>query len=101
MFQLIYASTPISGLTQTDAKQIAIRSRDKNRISGVTGVLLISGSSILQVLEGEEMIVRRIYQLILRGHQHTRCELLLTRHCDARSFPHWTMGFCVVDNEAD
>jgi hypothetical protein len=101
MFQLIYTSIPTSGMTPADAEDIAIRARDKNRISGVTGVLLISSSAILQVLEGEENTVRAIYQLITRSRRHRDCDLLLTRHCDARSFPKWTMAYRTVEYEID
>jgi hypothetical protein len=101
IFQLIYASTPRYGLTSTDAENIAISARDKNRKSGVTGVLLISSTAILQVLEGEKSAVCTIYQLITKSRRHMNCDVLFTRHCAARSFPKWSMGYRSVENAAD
>lgn len=101
MFQLIYTSVPTSTLTQTDAENIAMRANIKNRVTGVTGILLMSHATILQVLEGEESAVRGVYQLTKKSRRHTDCDVLLTRHCDARSFPKWSMGYRSVENDAD
>lgn len=73
----------------------------KNRVSGVTGILLISPNLVLQVLEGEETAVRGLYTLIQKSRSHTDCEVLLTRNSDARSFPSWSMGYRTVDDEFD
>lgn len=99
MFQLIYTSVPTAALNQTRAEEIAARARIKNRVAGVTGVLLISNATILQVLEGEEKTVLGLFELIQNSHSHTKCDTLLMRHCEARSFPNWSMGYRGVDDE--
>lgn len=99
MFQLIYTSTPSSALTFSRAEDIAARASIKNRVSGVTGILLMSSSVVLQVLEGDETTVRGLYELIKKSKSHMDCDVLLTRHCDARSFPKWSMGYRTVDDE--
>lgn len=99
MFQLIYTSTSSSALTFSRAEDIAARASIKNRVSGVTGILLMSSSVVLQVLEGDETTVRGLYELIKKSKSHMDCDVLLTRHCDARSFPKWSMGYRTVDDE--
>jgi len=99
MFQLIYTSTPTSALTLSRAEEIAARASIKNRVSGVTGILLMSSSIVLQVLEGDETTVRGLYELIKKSKSHMDCDVLLTRHCDVRSFPKWSMGYRAVEDE--
>jgi hypothetical protein len=61
----------------------------------------MSHSVILQVLEGEEDTVLALYKLIQQSRSHTNCEILFTRHCNARSFPNWSMGYQGLDSEAE
>jgi hypothetical protein len=50
-------------------------------------------------MEGDESTVRGIYELIKKSKKHRDCDVLLTRHCDARSFPKCSMGYRTVDDE--
>jgi hypothetical protein len=58
-------------------------------------------TSALTPTVAEHLVVRALYQLITRSRRHRDCDLLLTRHCDARSFPKWTMAYRTVENEID
>lgn len=96
MFQLIYTSVPTDQLTRKRRREIASKSSQINKIAKVTGVLLISNSTVLQVLEGPEDAVRSIYRRIVQNELHTGCDVLLTHRCQTRSFPSWSMGYCHV-----
>ena len=102
VYQLIYQSACRTGLTVDDLREIARESAEANRERGITGVLLVQGETILQVIEGEEPAVRALYHAISRDTRHGGCTVLLTRDSDERAFPDWQMGLCEVDeNEAD
>lgn len=80
-------------------REIAHESVARNRERDVTGVMLVQGGRILQVLEGPEDAVRDLYATITRDTRHGGCTVLLTRHCRSRTFPNWQMGVCAVDDE--
>ena len=46
----------------------------------------------LQVLEGPESAVRRLYATIRADPRHTNVETLLTTSAAERTFPNWEMG---------
>jgi len=99
MYQLIYTSTPTVELTPDLRREIAAQARDANKASGLTGVLLLSDTVCLQILEGEERAVRAVYQRIMADSRHEDCDVLLDRHCQDRSFPQWSMTYCEADSE--
>jgi len=94
MFQLIYTSKALPALTRSELQSIADRARVLNSLDGLTGVLLMADGIVMQVLEGSEEKVRRLYRKIQRDKRHKDCEILLTRHCERRQFPDWSMGCC-------
>ncbi|WP_298913796.1 BLUF domain-containing protein [uncultured Algimonas sp.] len=98
MFQLIYLSNPATGLTRDGVRDIAVRSRRFNRERALTGVLVLSGETILQFLEGDEETVRALYKRILRDTRHVRCDMVMARHTRLRSFPGHPMGYCIADD---
>lgn len=98
MFQLIYTSVPTDDLTRVRRREIATQSSEINKAANVTGALLISNSTVLQILEGQEDAVRSIYKRIVQNVLHTKCDVLLTRATQTRSFSSWSMGYCSVED---
>ena len=97
VYQLIYQSACRTGLTLDVLRKIARESSKRNRERGITGVMLVQGRSIVQVLEGEENPVRALYHKISQDVRHGGCTILLCRHCKERAFADWNMGICEVD----
>ena len=98
MFQLIYSSTPTSDLCQTRLKKIAANSSTRNKQNDITGVLVMSGGLILQVLEGEEKTVRKLFKKIASDPRHSNCTLLLQRKTKRRAFSGWSLGYSNADD---
>ena len=97
MFQLAYASLAWPPFSKADVENILTVSRQKNREHGITGVLLYTSGSVVQVLEGEEADVRQLYTNIERDSHHSETTEIYTRTIGAREFPDWTMGFNCVE----
>lgn len=74
-------------------------SRRNNEAVGLSGMLLYSSQSFLQVLEGEPAELTRTYTRIGVDTRHTNLRLLLDAEVAAPLFPDWTMGFEHVDDE--
>lgn len=98
MYQLIYQSACRTGTTIDVLRTIARQSAPRNRDRGVTGVMLVHGNKVVQILEGEERDVRALYHTISRDRRHGGCTILLTCEGGERVFPDWSMGVCEVED---
>lgn len=65
----------------------------KNLDLGVTGMLLLTGDQILQVLEGPGRFVNQLYNRIINDPRHTDVELVSFERIDAPLFYDWNMRF--------
>jgi hypothetical protein len=90
--QVIYSSAAISLFSETELA----RARVNNERLGITGLLLYDDGSFLQVLEGEQSVIEKLYELIERDKRHTRIVALLRRDVPARHFAQWRMGFASI-----
>ena len=57
MFRLAYVSNARLGLNQNDLDSIMHTSKLRNKLAGVTGLLLFNGVNFMQVLEGDRHLV--------------------------------------------
>jgi len=74
-------------------------SRERNTASGLTGMLLYSNQSFLQLLEGDPSALAETYTRITVDKRHTNLRLLMNVDRPEPLFPDWTMGFEHVDDE--
>ena len=91
-FQLVYESEEAQSMPESDLRKLLQSARAKNDELGVTGLLLYAQGRFLQVLEGPESAVRRLYATIRKDPRHTNVETLLTTSAAERTFPDWEMG---------
>ena len=93
MIRLIYTSA--SCIEQSASKQPLIdilnSSIRNNREQGVTGLLMHGCGMFLQVLEGCDEQVFKLYVRLLDDPRHTDCRVMLVTQIDKRSFPEWAM----------
>ncbi len=68
-------------------------SRHNNTSRGLTGMLLYSEGSFIQLLEGEEENLDTTYHSILTDPRHKNVIKMLEGESDKRVFPEWSMGF--------
>ena len=71
--------------------------REKNARHNFTGVLLYSGGTFIQVLEGDEDEIDNIFDIIEQDKRHKNVLKLMEEIVTERTFPDWTMGFSIVD----
>lgn len=99
VYQLIYQSACRPDTTTYHLRDIARESSQRNRERDITGVMLVQGTTVLQVLEGPEDAVIALYERIRCDTRHVGCTVLFERHCDVRAFSNWRMGVCEVEDE--
>src|SRR4051812_34049510 len=96
MQYLIYISAAAKLFTDAELKALLIKCRDNNKRNNITGVLLYSEGTFLQVLEGEEDIVGSTFRKIEGDPRHTSIIKLVEENQDERVFPEWSMAFKTV-----
>lgn len=97
IFQLVYRSTASRHLPASALLELLERSRANNARLEITGMLLFHSGQFLQMLEGEEAVVRERYAVIGQDERHKWVSLVMTGPGAERDFPDWTMGFRDLD----
>lgn len=94
---LVYVSTATHPMGDQDLAELLAQSRERNERNDVTGMLLYKDRRFIQLLEGHEENVQKIFDSIRKDERHADVELLWLRYVQYRDFPDWTMGFRNVD----
>ena len=64
MFQLVYLSSASQPFSEDDLVALLTQARQNNTAHGLTGMLLYKDGNFMQVLEGDEAEVRRLFHTI-------------------------------------
>ena len=97
MHQVIYSSAAVAPFSESELTELLVAARVNNGRLGVTGILLYHEGSFLQALEGDELVLKSLYEKIGKDKRHHRLVTLLRRQVDARHFDQWQMGFASMN----
>lgn len=95
---LSYFSTASSKFQNSDLSKIMDTAVSTNRGLGVTGLLCYRDRCFVQFLEGDESIVKNLYEKIKKDDRHTGCFVLMEDSIDKRLFAQWDMALANVDD---
>ncbi|MHC4216779.1 MAG: diguanylate phosphodiesterase, partial [Planctomycetota bacterium] len=102
LIQLIYGSAAKYSFSRSDLTNLLINARRNNVQLGVTGILLYSGGSFFQVLEGESETVDKLFAKIMGDERHKHVTVIIRESIAKRSFSDWTMAYTDISpQEAD
>jgi Sensors of blue-light using FAD len=103
VFRLIYSSHSRIGPEQarTELGEIFDTARRHNRELGVTGALVVADDWFAQTLEGEESVVRKLYEGIAADSRHEQVTLLEATYVEDRTFGRWAMARVSQDGGPD
>lgn len=99
MKRIIYCSQATHDMAPDELVELLELARRNNGELGLSGMLLYTSQSFLQMLEGDEGSLQVVYARIATDDRHTNLRLLLNTEVPSRMFPDWTMGFEHVDDE--
>ena len=87
VYQKVYVSTSVKQMSANEI-DILVSNATKNNIqNGITGMLLFTGTSYLQLLEGDASKVRHTYKKIQEDPRHTSFLTICERKIKKRSYP--------------
>jgi len=84
-------------MNEPELERVLAQSRAWNSAHGLTGTLLYSNGSIMQVLEGPYNEVQHIPARISRDNRHAHVVKLADGPTEHRQFQQWSMGFKAVN----
>lgn len=93
MRRIIYASRALHEFDDAELLDLLARARSTNQRYGVTGMLVYASRSFLQVLEGEDEFVEKVWDRIRIDDRHCDMRVLSDGPVQQRNFADWTMGF--------
>lgn len=94
---LVYVSVAQEPMRGKELQEILQQARERNERNRITGMLLFKNRRFMQLLEGDEENVMKIFRSIEKDERHRNVELLWLQYVQFRDFPDWTMGFRNVD----
>lgn len=97
MYQLIFISTVTRILSDSSLEFLSDKYSKSNKINGITSLMLFSGSSFLQLLEGEQEKVECLYEKIAHDSLNAGNNILFAREVQSRSFPAQSFDFRKVE----
>jgi hypothetical protein len=93
LVQLVYGSTATGDLSTEELRRIVESAVRHNTTNHITGMLLHSFGSFLQVLEGTEAAVDETMLRIFKDPCHQGIIILSVKKNPEREFANWAMGF--------
>ena len=91
IFRLTYLSKPVIPFTDAVLDDIESKSVGANNERDVTGLLIVHGDRILQMIEGREEAVRELYAKIEADSRHTITKLVSAAEDEERFLMTWNM----------
>lgn len=96
LMHLIYCSASTENMDHDQLNSILDIARNRNKKYNITGMLLYTQGSFLQVLEGNADFIGEIFSNILKDNRHTNITVIIKEPIAKRSFGEWTMGYADI-----
>jgi hypothetical protein len=95
--QIVYYSISDTLIDEKTITDILEPSRVNNSKKNITGCLLYHDKVFLQLLEGEQKEVEKLYKTIKKDIRHSNVTLIIEEDINKRMFPGWSMAFHEFD----
>lgn len=96
--QLIYVSQATRKMSLADLSAIQETAKTNNGPLNVTGSLFYNGGWFLQVLEGPELTLAKLYKKIELDPRHKNSRIIYNEPASFRTFPRWNMNMTNLDD---
>ncbi|RZJ95197.1 MAG: BLUF domain-containing protein [Hymenobacter sp.] len=93
MYHIIYSSQAKTAMTLTTLVVLLMQARALNERQHVTGALVYGDGQFMQVMEGEEAVIKDLYARVLKDPRHYDVRTLAEGPIASRSFAQWSMAF--------
>jgi hypothetical protein len=88
---LAYRSRPVAEPTPAELDDLLRKARQRNRLEGLTGLLIYDHGFFFQWLEGPKSALQRVWESIRRDPRHTDLTILRDQMLPRRFFTGWDL----------
>ncbi len=99
-YSILYLSSARADLSREDIDEIMDISYKHNTLLDISGFLVYHEGTFLQLLEGDEINVKMIYDRVCLDDRHKQMIPILNQETEARFFNLYHSGFKICDNVA-
>lgn len=100
MLSIAYVSVATTPLSADEIAALLTQARANNKRDGITGALLYHRDRFIQIVEGEDEIVRAKFDAISTDSRHRSVQTMREKRIPERQFPQWTMGFREISDDS-
>ncbi|MUH36652.1 BLUF domain-containing protein [Zobellia amurskyensis] len=93
MFCLVYTSVANTDFGVQEIQKMLEKAREFNEQNEITGCLLFFKERFIQYIEGDEIVVKQLFDKIKNDSRNTDVTLLSENNIHNRSFQDWLMAF--------
>lgn len=97
LYELTYESVAKDGLSTFNINELLKISRANNTVNDISGCLVYYNRRFIQILEGSQEAVQKLYQKIKKDKRHTQVRVMAENPIEKRTFPEWGMAYFPVD----
>lgn len=94
---IMYSSREVRLLTADQKRELLEAAREFNASHGITGMLLYFDRVFFQVIEGEESVIKALYESIKADPRHQNVGTVVDEPAMERLFPEWSMAYRALD----
>ena len=99
-YEILYISELSLATSLTSIAEILAQARKKNKLNGITGLLLFDGAHFIQVLEGDHDDVVAVMSRIENDDRHVGVQRLHESFVPQRQFQSFSVGYWYVEDES-
>lgn len=102
MKRITYISRIDKELTEEEIVELGQESEKQNAAAGITGVLMFAGGIFYQIIEGDDIIIDKLFRSIRDDKRHKDIICLKTEYnTQQRMFPDFSMKLVNLDKSSD
>lgn len=98
LYELLYSSFSEREMDADALMSLLESARTKNERLNVTGLLLYCNREYMQLIEGEEEVIRSLWKSIQSDSRHYSTRVMYEGPIEKRGFAGWSMGFRNLSN---
>ncbi len=99
MIRIVYVSFACQPFSEEDLRRLLAKCRANNTEKDISGQMIYSDGTFMQVLEGPKEAVDKTFANIKKDTRHHDIALIERKTIDERQFPDWSMGFKTLTPE--
>lgn len=98
MIQICYTSRATASLDRARYSALVLEAQGRNRVDGLTGLLLYDGARFIQALEGPEQLATACMARIERDRRHEAIDIVSRWTIEERQFGTFAMAALMPDD---